>query len=641
MSRSDAGNDFKAQVLGATDIVELIGQTVALKRRGKDYLGLCPFHQEKTPSFHVSPSRQFFHCFGCKEHGNAIDFIIKRDRIEFIEALRQLGERANLEMPQFGASREKRGERQALLDANSAAASFFEKTLADPSAGTAAREYLSGRGFSDESLKQFHVGLAPPGWDGLLKSPAMRRFTPAQLALAGLIKPRTSGDGNYDAFRNRLMWPIRDVEGRVIAFGGRVMPGSEDPAKYLNTPETPLFSKSECVFGLDLAKQRIVETRTAILVEGYCDAHMCHQQGVKNVVSILGTAMTERHVAKLRRFADRMVLLFDPDTAGDAAVNRSVELFLTQPIEILIATMPEDLDPDEYLLKHGAEAFSQVIAGAQDALTYKWKQLTRDFRANQDLTSQQKAVEEYLKVLASARGSGPVDSLRWGAVLARVQRLTGIPVEQLNRRFRPARGSGRQGPRAPVQAGSAEQPTMEASDAAPPDSSEEPEIPVSGAQSSAEADVLGALLLEPGLWVTVQQHLSPSDFLSRRSKALAERIWDHQRHEGEPVFNEFLSWLNDPALSELAIELVEQAESRAGRDEKTVEKAGKSSGPIQADRQALEDAVNYFAHQREERERMARMSKARELSVEDDSAADLLRDIERGMKVVSARNRNV
>ncbi len=261
---SNASTDGKALVLAATDIVELIGQSVSLKRRGKDFVGLCPFHQEKTPSFHVSPTKQFFHCYGCGVGGNAIDFVIRRDRVEFIDALRTLAVRANIELPRFGVSKEKSSERQTLLDANSAACAFFEKLLFHPEIGQAARSYLKERGFDAESMKRFQIGYAPAGWDGLLKSPVARKFPPAVLAKAGLVKEKTNDRGSvisfYDTFRDRLMFPIRDEAGRVIAFGGRIMPGSDDPAKYLNSPETSLFSKSRCIFGLDLARQRIVET---------------------------------------------------------------------------------------------------------------------------------------------------------------------------------------------------------------------------------------------------------------------------------------------------------------------------------------------------------------------------------------------
>src|SRR5688500_936293 len=370
-SSSSAGSDFKARVLQATDIVDLIGRSVALKRRGKDFVGLCPFHQEKTPSFHVSPSKQYFHCYGCKEGGNAIDFVIKRDRVEFKDALRTLGEMAGLEMPQYGGmSREKQSERQQLLEACSATCALFEKMLAHPEMGLSARNYLEQRGIDADSVKRFQIGFAPAAWDTVLKSNVAKKFPPALLQQAGILKARDNGSGFYDTFRNRLMFPIRDENARIIGFGGRVMPGSEDPAKYLNSPETPLFSKSRCVFGLDLARQRVVETRTVAVVEGYTDVIMAHQFGVSNVVSILGTAMTEQHVNILRRFADRIVLLFDADTAGETAVYRTVELFMTQPVDFAIASMPQGVDPDEFLLEHGAEAFEKLLADAPPVLQF-------------------------------------------------------------------------------------------------------------------------------------------------------------------------------------------------------------------------------------------------------------------------------
>jgi DNA primase len=556
-----SGADFKSLVLQATDIVQLIGQSVALKRRGKDYVGLCPFHQEKSPSFHVSPGKQFFHCYGCKAGGNAIDFVIKRDRIEFLEAMKFLAQKAGIDMPKFGVSKEKTSERQQLLEANSMAAAFFQQQL---TTSDAAKEYLDQRGFNAESIKKFSIGVASDSWDALLHSNLAKKFSPQLLAMAGLVKPRQTGEGFYDTFRNRLMFPIRDENARVIAFGGRVMPGSDDPAKYLNSPETPLFSKSRCVFGLDLARQRIVESRIVAVVEGYTDVIMAHQYGVTNVVSILGTAMTEQHIHLLRRFADRIVLLFDADIAGETAVNRAVELFLTQPIEIAIASIPEDLDPDEYLLKHGAEAFDALLASAADALTFKWKLMDKQYRAAEgDLTSQQRIVEEYLSMLADARGSGPVDQMRWVAILNRVSRLTGISVEQLNKRFSKKNLS-------PV----IRTPAQVAADSSP--MVQPPKQPLT-ARDRAEQEILAVLLVQPPLWHEIQKSLGPEQFSNNGCRKLAEVYWDHQRHEGEPVFNEFLGILarldhkaresgavensQEDELTSLAIELVEKGEN--------------------------------------------------------------------------------
>jgi DNA primase len=542
------GDDYKAQVRAATDIVQLISRTVALKRTGRDFIGLCPFHQEKTPSFHVNPTKQYFICFGCKAAGDVFSFVQKRDRIEFADALRLLGEQAGIERPQSGVSREKKGEKQALLDMQSAACSFFQRLLVHPQHGSAARGYLESRQINADSIKNFQLGFAPDSWNGLTNALG-GKFSAPQLELGGLVKPKQSGAGHYDTFRNRLMFPIRDQEGRVIAFGGRVMPGSQDPAKYLNSPETPLFVKSRAIFGLDLARQKMVETRVAVVVEGYMDVVVPHQYGVTNVVSPLGTALTEQHIVLLRRFVDKIVLLFDGDSAGDAAMDRVVGLFLTQPINISVASMPAGQDPDEFVVANGAEGFQAVIDGAVDALEYKWKQMARQFDASQqNLTGQQRAIEAYLDVLASARGTGPVDPIRWGQALSRVSRLTEVPTEVLNRRF------GRTKPAKPPVAA---MPSAPEAPAAPK--------PLNG-QVMAERWVLGVLLLEPGRWPEVQKTVHLEDFQDSAHRRLAETYWNHQRDEGEPVFSEFLASLRDNELAEIAVNAIEEIDRLGDKD---------------------------------------------------------------------------
>jgi DNA primase len=555
---SSSFDDVKSRVLQATDIVALVGQSVRLKRRGKDFVGLCPFHQEKTPSFSVSPSKQRFYCYGCEKGGNAIDFVMLRDRIEFKDGLRILAEAAGIELPSFKQTKESVSERQVLLEAQSAAAMFFEKLLSHAQHGEAARTYLAERGFNAESIQRFRIGVAVESWDALLKSVAMKKFTPQQMALAGLLKPRESGGGYYDTFRNRLMFPIRDENGRIIAFGGRVMPGSEDPAKYLNSPETPLFSKSRCIFGLDLAKAKIVETRTVAVVEGYTDVVMAHQFGVSNVVSVLGTALTEHHVTILRRFADRIVLLFDGDRAGDNAANRAMELFLSQPVEIAIASLPQGMDPDEFLLKEGAEAFNECLARATDALAFKWKQLAREVKDAGGLTSRQQAVQQYLETLAAARGSATVDPIRWGAALAQVSRLTEISMEELNRRFKiaPAKRSfGKMGRAMQTQVAKPGEPKDYA-----------PAIGLT-ARQRAEGFILGLLFAEPGRWHRIQQDLKPRDFTDEALRRIAEVFWQHLQDEGEPVFNEFLDVLSDVELKSIAVKWADEVSGLPDKEE--------------------------------------------------------------------------
>lgn len=571
-------NDGKSLVLAAVDIVQLIGQTVALKKRGRDFVGLCPFHQEKSPSFKVDPTKNFFYCFGCKAAGNAIDFVMRRDKVDFVEALKSLAEAYHVELPKFGVSKEKSAQRSSLIEAGKIAAAFFRRQLLDPANPMAAtaREYLQKRGFTEETLDKFQVGLAPDGWETLLRSPDMRKFPPDVLVQAGLVQARAQGTGYFDHFRRRIMFPIRDTSGQPIGFGGRVLPGTDDNPKYKNSPDTLLFNKSRTVYGIDLAADKIRKTQTVAIVEGYTDVVMAHQYGCSNVVSVLGTALTEQHVQILRRFADRIVLLFDGDNAGDLAVNRAVELFLTQPVEIGIATLPDGMDPDEFVMQRGSDAFDALLASATDALEYQWVRLRKSVdAAGGSLTAEQHAIEAYLALLASARGSQNVDPLRWGGALTRVSKLTGIPVEQLQQRFRatPVKRTsaaassgqfqntsngvdGRYGPASPqsTQAGP-EAAGMAASEMAP----------AAGFTQSAAADVkagrwvLGVVLADPARWSTVQVHVQPEDLLDEIQRKLAAIVWEHQREEGDIEFASLLGSLDEP-LKQLAVEVVDEVE---------------------------------------------------------------------------------
>jgi DNA primase len=356
------------------------------------------------------------------------------------------------------------------------------------------------------------------------------------------------------------MFPIRDENARIVGFGGRVMPGSEDPAKYLNSPETPLFSKSRCVFGLDLGRQRIVETRTVAVVEGYTDVIMAHQFGVSNVVSILGTAMTEQHVNILRRFADRIVLLFDADTAGETAVYRTVELFMTQPVDFAIASMPDGVDPDEFLLEHGAEAFEKLLAEAPPVLQFLVRQFRRRWNANDgNVPEQEKALAAFMEPFLKAKSEQAIDDIRWAAVISTLSQEIGLSTEELHRRY--GRAARKMSAR----------PAAVANRSEPTDAARPPRRPPT-AQDLAERHILGALLSEPQRWHHVQQSVHVEDFTDAARRRLAEVYWSHQRDEGEPVFNEFLSQLGEidesqTGLAELAIELVEEAEALPGLDD--------------------------------------------------------------------------
>jgi DNA primase len=603
-----SGLDGRTMVLQAVDIVQLVSQTVALKKRGRSFVGLCPFHTEKTPSFHVHPERGYFHCFGCKASGNAIDFVMKRDRMEFVEAMRSLAEQHGITLPKGGSSKESASLRQGLLDAHSTAASYFEQNLHHPQIGKPARDYLSSRGFTDETIKKFRIGLAIDSWDGLIGSPLMRKFDPQLLVQGGLAKAREGASGVYDTFRDRLMFPIRDESGRVIAFGGRVMPGSDNPAKYLNSPETPLFSKSKVAYGMDLARPRVVETRTVAIVEGYTDVVMAHQFGASNVVSVLGTALTEQHVSLLRRFAERIVLLFDGDAAGDLAVERALQLFLTQPIEIAIATLPAGVDPDEYLLERGLEAFDGLLKNAEDALSFQWRQLFRKLSASEnDLTARSKAVEDYLERLSAARSGGPVDPIRWGSILARVSKFTEIPMDDLNRRFRVRRS-----------------PAASSIARTPGESEQGPSVPirqVPTARRQAERSILGGLLHLPELWAPIQQVLDCQDFITDDIRPLANWYWDYQRHEGATVLEELIGVLDDQVLKSQVIELAAEVEA------------------VNNLQRMLEEAVQFVQREKDRSQRQKLVNDLRRSSNEqrnDEAEVDALRRLTEAARARSA-----
>jgi DNA primase len=609
LSTSAAG-DFKQRVIDATDIVEVIGRSVALKRRGKDYVGLCPFHQEKSPSFTVTPAKQLFFCYGCKAGGDVFKFVMLRDRVEFKDALYSLAELARIDPPKSGAGgndKQKAGERQQLFDAHSQACAFFQKLLAHVEYGKAARDYLQTRGFTEESVKRFQIGLAPNAWDGLLTSAVGKRFAADLLATGGLLKRRESGGGFYDTFRNRLMFPIRDEQNRVYAFGGRKL-AEEDNPKYLNSPETPLFSKGRSIFGIDLARQRIIETRTVVVVEGYTDVVMAHQYGCANVVSILGTAMTEQHVAILRRFADRIVLLLDADVAGDTAVDRIVSLFLTQPVEIAIASLPPDVDPDEYLLKEGAESFNKLIAAAPDALTYKTKLFDREYqRSAGDMTAQQRATDRFIEALASAKGSAPIDAMRWHAALSRVSKISEIPLVEVKRRLAAkAVAAAKPPPRQVVV-------ENEVSAPEPPPAPKYTLPKYLTGRLRAELRILGVLLLKPNLWHGVQRNVGVGEFTDPAYRAMAEVYWDQQRNEGEPDIGEFLGLLSDPVLRELAMIATSEVEA------------------LTDPQQVLAEAIGYIEEQRKSLEAQkleARLRKGAEEPLPEQAQVDLLKQVQ-------------
>jgi DNA primase len=397
MGRGLISEDVINQIRDRADIVDIVGQHVSLTRAGQNLKGLCPFHQEKSPSFTVSPSRQIFHCFGCGAGGNVFTFLTRITGASFPETVRDLGRRLGIEVQQPTAdpgSQSQQGHRTEQV--NQLASRWFFDNLRDERIGAEAREYLAGRGIRQATIDQFSIGVAPAQWDGLLKAMTKHGFTPQDLASAGLVIQRENGSGHYDRFRGRVMLTITDLRKRVVGFGGRVL-GDGDP-KYLNSPDTLLFKKGQTLFALDVAREAIVRTKTVIVVEGYFDAIALHQAGLTHTVATLGTALTPEHVQVLRRFASKVVLLFDPDAAGVRAALRGLDLFVNSGLGVKVVTLPSGDDPDTYVRKEGSDAFARLEQQAPSLLDFALEHSVKTAEGS-TIEGRIRSVDEILRIL--------------------------------------------------------------------------------------------------------------------------------------------------------------------------------------------------------------------------------------------------
>jgi DNA primase len=346
------------------DVVDLIGRYLSLKPSGRNFVGLCPFHNEKTPSFNVNRERQIWHCFGCGEGGHAFAFLMRHENLTFPEAVRQLARECGVEIKEEDSG--DRGGIEDLVLANEAAQDLYRKALASPE-GAAARAYLAARGLDAALIERFGIGLAPDRWDGVVGALRARQIAPDVGERAGLIARRNTGDGHYDRLRGRVSFPIQDVRGRTIGFGGRALAKDQEP-KYLNTPETPLFHKREAFFGFPMALEPMRRTGRAVVVEGYFDLIALHRAGVAETVATCGTALTPEHAKNLRRRAREVVLLFDGDAAGEKAVTRALEVLLPEGLRVRAVVLPPGDDPDTYLAREGAAALKALVDHAMPAV---------------------------------------------------------------------------------------------------------------------------------------------------------------------------------------------------------------------------------------------------------------------------------
>ncbi len=364
------------EIRSRNDIVDVIGGAVRLTKSGSAFKGLCPFHQEKTPSFQVNPARQIFHCFGCGAGGDVFAFLMKREGLDFMGAVRQLAQKANisLEFEEGGAGAAERAERERLYTIHAELAKEYHRLLLEDALAEPARRYLAGRQLGEGVIKDFQIGFAPESWDFVVNWARSKQYPVEQLSAAGLVAQAEPKPGAavryYDRFRNRVMFPICDEQGRVVAFSGRILVADPKAAKYVNSPETPIFRKSNLLFALNKARPAIVESRTAVVCEGQIDVIRCHSAGFTNAVASQGTAFTDNHARIIRRFADKIILVFDPDTAGQNAALKTGLLFTEAGLDVRVARLPEGKDPDLLIKEKGKEGFQQVLTEARQVLDF-------------------------------------------------------------------------------------------------------------------------------------------------------------------------------------------------------------------------------------------------------------------------------
>ena len=361
------------EIRAASDIVDVIGSYLGpLKRAGANFVALCPFHREKSPSFNVNPSRQIFHCFGCHKGGDVFTFVKDYENLSFIEAVRRLAERARIviEFEDNPRAQQQRGEKESLLHLHEEICKRWQTALANDAGGQIARDYLAKRGVSGDAIKLFRLGYAPEAWDDTVNWAKSKNFDLGLVEKGGLIIRKEGSDRFYDRFRGRLMFPICDEQGRVIGFSGRVLSGDEKTAKYVNSPETPIFTKGRVIFGLDKSRRAVADADCAIICEGQLDLIACYMAGVKNVVAPQGTALTADHCRILKRYGDEVVLCFDSDNAGQNAAVRSLDILLASGLAIRVATVPAPHDPDSFIKANGGPAFAQLIERAENFFDY-------------------------------------------------------------------------------------------------------------------------------------------------------------------------------------------------------------------------------------------------------------------------------
>lgn len=541
--------DAKEQVRQATDIVDLVGRSIALRRQGRIYVGLCPWHNDTKPSLQVNPDRQTWKCWVCDVGGDVFSFTMKQESCDFREALAMLAERAGIELsrqPQKKAEPGSPDDKNTLYACCDWAARQFHECLLKSDAAKAARDYVQERAITPASVERFCLGFAPDAWSWLLDRAKNTPYTPKVLEAAGLIGQGERG--YYDRFKGRLIFPIRDTQGRTISFGGRVLPGNTDPraGKYVNCPETRLYTKSDTLYALDVARHHVAQSRQLIVVEGYTDVILAHQHGVGEAIACCGTAVTERHIRTLRRFADTIYLVLDGDDAGQRRTNEVLELFVAAQVDLRILTLPDELDPAEFVQERGGDALRALLGTATDALEHKIKIATRGIDLVRDTHRANQALEDILGTIARGLPPGAIDStaLRAHQLLSRLARQFQLEDGDLRNRFSQLRRSVK---------GRAD---------APEPSPAEP-IYQRSALSPCECELLEILDLHPELAPVALAEIGEDDLSSAPAKEILAAYRSREEAGLSLDFGAVLATIDSPSLKNMLVELDEEAHEKS------------------------------------------------------------------------------
>jgi DNA primase len=544
--------DAKEQVRSRTDIVELVGKHLELRRAGRGYVGRCPWHDDRRPSLQVNPDRQTWRCWVCDIGGDVFSFVMKREGCDFREAMQMLADRAGISLGSQQVQKAAPGspdDKNTLYQCCDWAARQFHECLLRSDAAAEARAYVADRKITPDSVARFNIGYAPDDWSWLQTRARQTPYSAEVLRACDLVGK--SERGYYDRFRGRLIFPIRDTQGRTIAFGGRVLPGNTDPraGKYVNSTETKLYTKSQTLYALDLARENVTKSRRLTIVEGYTDVVLCHQHGVNDVVACCGTAVTDNHIRLLKRFADTVYLVLDGDAAGQNRTNDILELFVAAQMDLRILTLPDELDPAEFMEERGGEAFRELLGGAVDALEHKIRTATRHIDLARDTHRANLALEEILSTIARGTDDRLTDaaSLRAKQLLARLARQFGLEEADVRGRFGQLRKSKGPGPGARAGEVTSNSPALAPSPSLSPD----------------ETELLEILTLHPELAPVALTEIGADDLNSPAARELFETYRRLEEGGYSLDFGAVLAEIEEPRLKSLLVRIDDIAQSKS------------------------------------------------------------------------------